>query len=187
MSKISITRCTSGFCCNSGRDINSSTLSEPELSKSSFLKRFPSRLISSASTRKVKLVIYSTNKNKNNQNNAFKIIVFFKSQVALQICKMDRRFKLQLNNFLPCGNLISKCWRHWTSHSLSFLPARALAILIRFLLVQRWDQSQTTHAFPILAVADCHVTHHRLINPSSIQALGSRAVVRFSRRISKAY
>ena len=32
-----ITLCTSGFCCNSGNDMNSSTLSDPELSKSSFL------------------------------------------------------------------------------------------------------------------------------------------------------
>lgn len=50
VSNISMTRCTSGFCCNSGRDINSSTLREPELSRSSFLNRFPSLLISSAST-----------------------------------------------------------------------------------------------------------------------------------------
>ena len=36
-------------CCNSGNDINSSTDSDPELSRSSFLNRFPNRLISSAS------------------------------------------------------------------------------------------------------------------------------------------
>lgn len=52
VSKMSMTRCTSGFCCSSGRDMNSSTLSEPELSRSSFLNRFPSLLISSASTRR---------------------------------------------------------------------------------------------------------------------------------------
>ena len=51
VSNISITRCTKGFCCNSGRDMNSSTLKEPELSKSSFLNLFPSLLISSASTK----------------------------------------------------------------------------------------------------------------------------------------
>ena len=32
-----ITLWTKGFCCNSGRDMNSSTDKEPELSKSSFL------------------------------------------------------------------------------------------------------------------------------------------------------
>ena len=48
-SKRSITRWTRGFCCNSGKDMNSSTDSDPELSRSSFLNRFPSRLISSAS------------------------------------------------------------------------------------------------------------------------------------------
>ena len=45
-------------CCNSGNDINSSTDSDPELSRSSFLNRFPSRLISSAS----KLVAISIGK-----------------------------------------------------------------------------------------------------------------------------
>lgn len=50
VSKISMTRCTSGFCWSSGSDMNSSTLSEPELSRSSFLNLFPSLLISSAST-----------------------------------------------------------------------------------------------------------------------------------------
>lgn len=49
-SNISITRCTRGFCCSSGSDINSSTLSAPELSKSSLRKRLPNRRISSAST-----------------------------------------------------------------------------------------------------------------------------------------
>uniref|UniRef100_A0A0E9RWC0 Uncharacterized protein n=1 Tax=Anguilla anguilla TaxID=7936 RepID=A0A0E9RWC0_ANGAN len=44
-----MTRCTRGFCCNSGKDMNSSTLKEPELSRSSFLNLFPSLLISSAS------------------------------------------------------------------------------------------------------------------------------------------
>lgn len=47
---MSITRCTRGFCWSSGKDMNSSTLREPELSRSSFLNLFPSRLISSAST-----------------------------------------------------------------------------------------------------------------------------------------
>lgn len=46
---MSMTRWTRGFCCSSGRDINSSMDSEPELSRSSFLNRFPRRLISSAS------------------------------------------------------------------------------------------------------------------------------------------
>ena len=32
-----ITLWTRGFCCNSGRDMNSSTDKEPELSRSSFL------------------------------------------------------------------------------------------------------------------------------------------------------
>lgn len=50
VSKMSMTLCTSGFCCSSGSDMNSSTLSEPELSRSSFLNLFPSLLISSAST-----------------------------------------------------------------------------------------------------------------------------------------
>lgn len=50
VSKMSMTRCTSGFCWSSGKDMNSSTLREPELSRSSFLNLFPSRLISSAST-----------------------------------------------------------------------------------------------------------------------------------------
>ena len=36
-------------CCSSGNDMNSSTDSEPELSRSSFLNRFPKRFISSAS------------------------------------------------------------------------------------------------------------------------------------------
>lgn len=49
-SKISITLCTKGFCCNSGNDINSSTDNEPEWSKSSFLNLFPRRFISSGST-----------------------------------------------------------------------------------------------------------------------------------------
>lgn len=53
-SNISITRWTSGFCCNSGSDINSSILKDPELSRSSFRKRFPSLRISSASTVKQK-------------------------------------------------------------------------------------------------------------------------------------
>lgn len=52
VSNMSMTRCTSGFCWSSGRDMNSSTLREPELSRSSFLNLFPSRLISSASTGK---------------------------------------------------------------------------------------------------------------------------------------
>lgn len=47
---MSMTRCTRGFCCSSGKDMNSSTLRDPELSRSSFLNRFPSLLISSAST-----------------------------------------------------------------------------------------------------------------------------------------
>lgn len=47
---MSITRCTNGFCWSSGSDMNSSTLSEPELSRSSFLNLLPSLLISSAST-----------------------------------------------------------------------------------------------------------------------------------------
>lgn len=51
-SNISITRCTSGFCCSSGSIINSSVLIEPELSKSNFLNRLPNLLISSASTEK---------------------------------------------------------------------------------------------------------------------------------------
>lgn len=51
VSNISMTLCTSGFCCNSGKDMNSSTLRDPELSRSSFLNLFPSLLISSASTR----------------------------------------------------------------------------------------------------------------------------------------
>lgn len=50
VSNMSITLCTSGFCWSSGSDMNSSTLSEPELSRSSFLNLFPSLLISSAST-----------------------------------------------------------------------------------------------------------------------------------------
>lgn len=50
-SKISITRWTNGFCCNSGSDMNSSILRAPELSKSNFLNLFPSRRISSASTK----------------------------------------------------------------------------------------------------------------------------------------
>lgn len=49
-SNMSITRWTRGFCWSSGRDMNSSMLREPELSKSSFRKRFPNLLISSAST-----------------------------------------------------------------------------------------------------------------------------------------
>lgn len=53
VSKISITRCTSGFCCNSGIDINSCTLNEPLPSISNFLKRLPNRRISSASTRTI--------------------------------------------------------------------------------------------------------------------------------------
>ncbi|TNN80952.1 hypothetical protein EYF80_008608 [Liparis tanakae] len=48
--EMSMTLWTRGFCCSSGSDMNSSTLREPELSRSSFLKRFPRRLISSAST-----------------------------------------------------------------------------------------------------------------------------------------
>lgn len=60
VSKMSMTLCTSGFCCSSGRDMNSSTLREPELSRSSFLNLLPSRLISSASTeeRVRDLIIY---------------------------------------------------------------------------------------------------------------------------------
>lgn len=50
VSNMSMTRCTRGFCWSSGKDINSSTLREPELSRSSFLNLFPSLLISSAST-----------------------------------------------------------------------------------------------------------------------------------------
>ena len=50
VSNMSMTRCTRGFCWSSGRDMNSSTLSEPELSRSSFLNLFPNLLISSAST-----------------------------------------------------------------------------------------------------------------------------------------
>ena len=50
LSNTSMTLCTSGFCWSSGSDINSSTLREPELSKSSFLNLLPKRLISSAST-----------------------------------------------------------------------------------------------------------------------------------------
>lgn len=47
---ISITLLTSGFCCSSGMDMNSSTESSPSLFKSSFLKYLLSRLISSLST-----------------------------------------------------------------------------------------------------------------------------------------
>ncbi len=50
VSNISMTLCTRGFCCSSGKDMNSSTLRDPELSRSSFLNLFPSLLISSAST-----------------------------------------------------------------------------------------------------------------------------------------
>lgn len=50
VSNMSMTLCTSGFCWSSGSDMNSSTLREPELSRSSFLNLFPSLLISSAST-----------------------------------------------------------------------------------------------------------------------------------------
>lgn len=50
VSKMSMTRCTRGFCCSSGNDMNSSTLSDPDLSRSSFLNRFPSLFISSIST-----------------------------------------------------------------------------------------------------------------------------------------
>lgn len=49
-SKMSMTRCTSGFCCSSGRDMNSSMDSAPELSKSNLRNLLPSRRISSAST-----------------------------------------------------------------------------------------------------------------------------------------
>lgn len=52
VSKTSITLCTSGFCCSSGSDMNSSTDNEPEWSVSSFRNLFPNRLISSASTKK---------------------------------------------------------------------------------------------------------------------------------------
>lgn len=57
-SKISMTRCTNGFCCNSGNDMNSSTLNAPELSKSSLRKRLPKRLISSASTKLIDRIKY---------------------------------------------------------------------------------------------------------------------------------
>ena len=50
VSKMSMTRCTSGFCCSSGSFMNSSTLSAPELSRSNFRKRLPRRRISSGST-----------------------------------------------------------------------------------------------------------------------------------------
>lgn len=50
VSNMSMTRWTSGFCWSSGNDMNSSTLRDPELSRSSFLNRLPSLLISSAST-----------------------------------------------------------------------------------------------------------------------------------------
>lgn len=49
-SNMSMTRCTRGFCCSSGSDMNSSMESAPELSRSSFRNRLPSRRISSAST-----------------------------------------------------------------------------------------------------------------------------------------
>ena len=76
---MSMTLCTSGFCCSSGSVINSSTDSDPELSKSNFLNLLPSRLISSASklvaisicklasfpililTRLIRLKLYSAN------------------------------------------------------------------------------------------------------------------------------
>ena len=64
MSKISITRCTSGFCCNSGIDINSCTLKEPLPSISNFLKRLPNRRISSASTRHIQIVNYTNQEQK---------------------------------------------------------------------------------------------------------------------------
>lgn len=57
-SKISMTLWTSGFCCSSGSDMNSSTERAPELSRSSFRNRFPSLLISSASTAKNKKMKY---------------------------------------------------------------------------------------------------------------------------------
>ena len=44
-----MTLLTSGFCCSSGKDMNSSIESEPEPSRSNFLNRFPSLLISSES------------------------------------------------------------------------------------------------------------------------------------------
>ena len=50
VSKMSITLWTRGFWCSSGRDMNSSILRAPELSRSSFLNLFPNRLISSMST-----------------------------------------------------------------------------------------------------------------------------------------
>jgi len=50
VSNISITRWTRGFCWSSGSDMNSSTLSDPDLSRSSFLNRLPSLFISSIST-----------------------------------------------------------------------------------------------------------------------------------------
>lgn len=60
-SNISITRCTRGFCCSSGNDINSSMLNAPELSKSNFRNLFPSLRISSASTEKQKPSQYHKN------------------------------------------------------------------------------------------------------------------------------
>lgn len=51
VSNISITRCTRGFCCNSGNDINSSILKEPELSRSNLRNLLPNRFISSPSTK----------------------------------------------------------------------------------------------------------------------------------------
>lgn len=50
VSNISITRWTSGFCCSSGSDMNSSTDNAPLPSKSNFLNLRASLRISSAST-----------------------------------------------------------------------------------------------------------------------------------------
>ncbi len=81
VSNISMTRCTSGFCCNSGRDINSSTLREPELSRSSFLNRFPSLLISSASTERERDVEKSENKSFQNKTQTMHTFLFLFPQL----------------------------------------------------------------------------------------------------------
>lgn len=89
VSKMSMTRWTSGFCWSSGNDMNSSTLRDPELSRSSFLNLLPSLLISSASTgkqeeseRHIKVSAHQS-RDDNNNNNIIKRCSFISDDHAV--------------------------------------------------------------------------------------------------------
>lgn len=101
-SNMSITRCTNGFCCNSGKDINSSMLRAPLLSRSNFRNLFPNLLISSTSTR-ASTIVYE------------RIIGTTSSRDLCQESNYERVDSQQHATQIPLHTCSSKRYRHNTA------------------------------------------------------------------------